>query len=108
MFLVGKLVLSPSQRRLCVVGRLARGRLTSKLQPVILLQIVMVSPGTHLVKKHESLSITNESHFKKTGSPKLKMPGPLCNQTVNLETNAKTLYYTEFIEIKYSPSVYLK
>ena len=31
--------------------------------PVILLQIhvVMVSPGTHLVKNHESLSITKES-----------------------------------------------
>ena len=28
---------------------------------VILLQIVMVSPGTHLVKNHESLSITKES-----------------------------------------------
>ena len=28
-----------------------------------LLQIVVVSPGTHLVKNHESLSITNESQF---------------------------------------------
>ena len=27
---------------------------------VILLQIVMVRPGTHLVKNHESLSIINE------------------------------------------------
>ena len=25
----------------------------------------MVSPGTHLVKNHESLSITDESQFKK-------------------------------------------
>ena len=33
--------------------------------PVILLQIVMVSPGTHLVKNHESLSRTNESSLKK-------------------------------------------
>ena len=32
---------------------------------LILLQIVMVSPGTHLVKNHESLSITNESQLKK-------------------------------------------
>ena len=54
--------------------------------------IVIVSPGTHLVKNHESLSITNESQFKKTGSPKLKMLRPLCNQTVDLEKNAKTLY----------------
>ena len=41
---------------------------------VILLQIVMVSPGTHLVNKinHEPQS---------TKSPKLKMLGPLCDQT---------------------------
>ena len=32
---------------------------------VILLQIVMVGPGTHLVKNHKSLSITNESQLKK-------------------------------------------
>ena len=32
---------------------------------VILLQIVMVRPETHLVKKHESLSITSESQLKK-------------------------------------------
>ena len=37
----------------------------------------MVSPGTHLVKNHESLAITNESQFKKTGSPTLKILGPL-------------------------------
>ena len=59
---------------------------------MILLQIVMVSPGTHLVKNHESLSITNEPQYKKTGSPKLKMVRRLCNQTVDLETDAKTLY----------------
>ena len=32
---------------------------------VIMLQILMVSPGTHLLKNHESLVITNESQFKK-------------------------------------------
>ena len=32
----------------------------------MMLQLVMVSPGTHPVKNHESLSITNESQFKKT------------------------------------------
>ena len=32
---------------------------------MILLQIVMVSPGTHLVKNHESLSRTNELQLKK-------------------------------------------
>ena len=31
---------------------------------VILLQIVMVSPGTHLVKNHEPQSRTIESQFK--------------------------------------------
>ena len=72
--------------------------------PVILLQIVMVSPGTHLVEIHETLSITNESQFKKTRSPKLKMLGPLCNQTVNLETDAKPLHYS-LLKLKYSPSI---
>ena len=33
--------------------------------PVILLQIVMVSSGTHHVKIHETLPITNESQLKK-------------------------------------------
>ena len=32
--------------------------------PVILLQIVMVSPRSHLVKNHKSLSRTNESQLK--------------------------------------------
>ena len=31
--------------------------------PVIFSQIIMVSPGTHLVKNRESLSITNGSQF---------------------------------------------
>ena len=51
---------------------------------VILLQMVMVSPGTHLVKNHESLSITNESQYKKTRISKLKMLGPLCEPTPKL------------------------
>ena len=49
---------------------------------VILLQIVMVSPGTHLVKNHES-------QFKKQ-----RVLGSLCNHTVNLKTDSKTLYYS--------------
>ena len=36
--------------------------------PVILLQIVMVSPGTRVVKNRESLSITIEYQFKKKKS----------------------------------------
>ena len=34
----------------------------------------------------------NESQFQKARSPKLKVLGPLCNQTVNLNTDSKTLY----------------
>ena len=66
---------------------------------MILLQIVMVSPGTHLVKNYESQFRTNESQLKKkkkkkTASLKLKMLGPLSNQTVNLNTDSKTLFYS--------------
>ena len=35
------------------------------------------------------------------------MLGPLCNQTVNLETDAKTLYYS-LRKLNYSPSIYFK
>ena len=48
----------------------------------------MVSPGMHLVKKIRSPSL------KKKISPKLKMLGPSCNQTVNLKTDSKTLYHS--------------
>ena len=43
-----------------------------------------------------------ESQFKT--SSKLKMLGPLCNQTVNLKTEYKTLYYS-ILKLKYSPSI---
>ena len=46
----------------------------------------MVSPDTHLVKNHES-------QLKKKTSQKLKMLGPLCNKTVHLKADSKTLYY---------------
>ena len=73
--------------------------LNLKMKPsgaVILSQIVMESPGTQLVKNHEFQFRTNKSHLKKT-SPTLKMLGPLCNQTDNLNTDSKTflLQYTE-------------
>ena len=61
------------------------------MKSVLLLQIVMVSPGTHLVKNHESWPITNQSQIEKKKGVILR---PLCNQTVNLETDAKTLYYS--------------
>ena len=59
--------------------------------------------GTHLLKNCESQSRTKESQLKKA-SPKLKMLGPLCNQTVNLKTDSKTLYYS-ILKLKYSPSI---
>ena len=46
----------------------------------------MMSPGTHLVKNHESLSITITQLKKedKQRSPKLKILGPLYNGTRQL------------------------
>ena len=35
------------------------------------------------------------------------MLGPLCNQTVKLEADAKTLNYC-LLKLKYNPSIYLK
>ena len=55
------------------------------------------------LKNHVSQSRTNESQFKKQGV----MLEPLCNQTVNLETDAKTLYYS-LLKLKYSSSIYSK
>ena len=70
----------------------------------------MVSPETHLEKNHEFQSITTESQKKDktttttTTSQKLKMLGPLSNQTVNLKTDTKTLHYS-ILKLKYSPSI---
>ena len=66
---------------------------------MILLQIVTMSSGTYLVKNHDSQSRTNDSQLKKQLSPKLKMLGPLCNQTVNLKIESKTIYYS-FLNFK--------
>ena len=61
---------------------------------VILLQISKVSPGTHLVKNHETAQnqwvSVQKQHIvlnwgfssESGGSPKLKMSGPYSNQTV--------------------------
>ena len=38
------------------------------------------------------------SSLKKSACPRLKMLRPLCNQTVNLETDAKTLHNLQFTE----------
>ena len=66
---------------------------------MILLEIIMLSPETHLVKNHESQSRTIESQFKKTRSFKLKKLGSLCNQAANS--------LSQFSEIK-TYSFYLK
>jgi len=55
-----------------------------------LVTIVLVSPEAHLVKNPE----TSQSRAKSHKNPKLKMLWPLCNQTVNLETDSKSLYYS--------------
>ena len=68
---------------------------------VILLLIVMVSPWTHLVKNHESQSRTNESKLKKKNESKIKNAWAFVNQTVNLKTDSKTLYYS-ILKLKYS------
>ena len=43
------------------------------------------------------VTVQNQSVPVKKKSPKLKMLGPLCNQTVNLKTDSKTLYYSKMI-----------
>ena len=58
----------------------------------------MVSPGTHLVKNDESQFRTIECQLKKKIlSLKLKILGTLCNQTVDVKTDSKTLYYSILI-----------
>ena len=44
------------------------------------------------------------SPSSKTKSQKLKMLGPLCNQTVHLKTDSKTLFYS-ILKLKYGPSI---
>ena len=51
---------------------------------VILLQIVMVSPRTHLVNKSWVPLQNHWLPFQKITSPTLKMLGPLCDQIVKI------------------------
>ena len=72
------------------------------------LQIVMVSPGTHLVKNIESQSRNIESQIKKNLQVcNWKCLG-LCvtRQLIWLIslTDSKTLYYCSTLKLKYSPS----
>ena len=48
---------------------------------------------------HESQFTTIESQFKN------KSPGSLCNHTVNLKTDSKTLYIYSLLKWKYTPSI---
>ena len=61
---------------------------------VILLEIVMEIPV-----KHESLSRTNESHFKKHRVQSSKSLDLSCIQTVNLKAKSKTFCYIDTDEI---------
>ena len=52
----------------CFSGQRTENYAVFSSQSVNLLQIVMVSPGTHLVKSNESQFRTNESQLKKKQS----------------------------------------
>ena len=64
---------------------------------VILLEIVMVSPGTHLVKNHES-------YRPEPLSSKLKTLGTVTRQSLNLKTDSKPLYHS-LLKLKCSLSI---
>ena len=73
---------------------------------MILLQIVMVSPGTHLEKYHESLSRTNESQFKNKESLGLYVTTRLIwQQTPKL---CITVYWNKNISFYYQAQQKLK
>ena len=63
----GRPNVSPSQAMTLIRNSLPESTRQGKrkVKTVILLQIVLVSPGTHLLKNHESHSRTNESQLKK-------------------------------------------
>ena len=52
--------------------------------------MVMVSPGTHLVKNHESLSIANKSQLKKTRVRAVPQSFPLTAASRLLSFNWRT------------------
>ena len=85
----------------CFSGHRTKNYAVFSSQSFNLLQIVMVSPGTHLVKNNEYQFRTNESQLKKKNSPKLECFG---NQTVSLNTDSKTLHYS-ILKLKYCPSI---
>ena len=68
---------------------------------VILLQIVNVSPETHLVKNRESQSRTNESQFEKQWVPSWKCLGFFATRQLIWKQTAKlfTLSLVQFTKI---------
>ena len=85
----------------CFSGHRTENYVVFSSQSFNLLQIVMVSPGTHLVKNHEYQFRTNESQLKKKTVQNWKCFG---NQTVSLNTDSKTLHYS-ILKLKYCPSI---
>ena len=55
-------------------------------------------------EEFKDYSLIKKKKKKKKTSPKLKMFGPLCNQTVNLKTDSNTLYYS-IMKLRSSPSI---
>ena len=48
--------------------------------------------------------MSSSYNIRETTSPKVKMLGSLCNQTVNMKTDSKILYYST-LKLKYRPSI---
>ena len=69
----------------------------------ILIQLLNVGSWDSFCEKWR-VPVQNHSPSLKRMSKKLKMLGLLCNQTVNLKTDSKTLYYS-ILKLKYSPSI---
>ena len=105
---------SPSKRQKETAHRVALSSLAHLIMPhwsrqrqkeeqpqVILLQIVMVSPGTRLLKKYKSLSRTIESQFKKQG-----VAGSFVTTQLIWRQTPK-FFISVYWKKKYSPSIVL-
>ena len=67
----------------------------------------MVSPGTHLLKNHESQSRTNVSQLKKKRVRHRKFLGLYVTRPLIWKTDSETLYYSSILKLKYSSSVFM-
>ena len=63
------------------------------LNAVILLQIVMVSPGTHLVKSHKSKSRTNASPSSKSNESKIENAWAPKHSTIQFSEILKIYFF---------------